>query len=69
MGLNKHEKVDSASSNVAVYQKSIFDFLNPFIYNTRFNLWDISRFIFTYLLPSASAEMSVDNKISPVGSI
>ena len=30
MGLNKYQKGDFTSSTVAFYQKSIFDFLNPF---------------------------------------
>ena len=41
MGLNKYQKCDCTSSNVTLYQKSIFDFLNP--------LWDIFRFIFRQL--------------------
>ena len=30
MGLNKYQEVACTSSTVALYQKSIFDLLNPF---------------------------------------
>ena len=50
MGLKKYQKSDCNSSNIASYQKSIFDFLNAFLYRyIRFNLWDIFRFIFRQL--------------------
>ena len=50
MGLNKYQKGDFNSSTVAFYQKSIFDFLNPFR-NTLgcLNLWNILRFDFRQL--------------------
>ena len=31
MGLNKYQKDSCTSLDVALYQKSIFDFLNPFM--------------------------------------
>ena len=50
MCLNKYPKVDFTSSTVAFYQKSIFDFLNPFSNISGYlNLWDIFRFIFKQL--------------------
>ena len=50
MGLNKYQTGDFNSSTVAFYQKSIFDFLNPFR-NTLgcLNLWNILRFDFRQL--------------------
>ena len=50
MGLNKHQKGDFNSSTVAFYQKSIFDFLNPFRNTLGYlNLWNILRFDFRQL--------------------
>ena len=50
MGLNKYQKGDFNSSTVALYQKSIFDFLNPFRNTLGYlNLWNILRFDFRQL--------------------
>ena len=50
MGLNKYQKGDFNSSTVAFYQKSIFDFLNPFRNTLGYlNLWNILRFDFRQL--------------------
>ena len=50
MGLNKYQNCDFTSTTVAFYQKSIFDFLNPFTDISGYlNLWDIFRFIFRQL--------------------
>ena len=50
MGLNKYQKGDFNSSTVAFYQKSIFDFLNPFTNTLGYlNLWNILRFDFRQL--------------------
>ena len=50
MSLNKYQKGDFNSSTVAFYQKSIFDFLNPFTNMSGYlNLWDIFRFIFRFI--------------------
>ena len=47
MGLNKYQKGGFTSSTVAFYQKSVFDFLNPFTnISGCLILWDIFRFIF-----------------------
>ena len=48
MGLNKYHEGDCTSSTVALYQKSVFDFLNSSTdigLSGYFNLWDIFRFI------------------------
>ena len=50
MGLNKYQMGDFTSSTVAFYQKSVFDFLNPFTKMSGYlNLWDVFRFIFRQL--------------------
>ena len=50
MDLNPYEKGDFTSSTVTFYQKSIFDFLNPFTDKSSYlGLWDIFRFIFRQL--------------------
>ena len=50
MGLNKYQKGDCTNSTVAFYQKSIYDFVNPFTdISGYFNLWDIFKFIFRQL--------------------
>ena len=50
MGLNEYQKGDFNSSTVAFYQKSIFDFLNPFRNTLGYlNLWNILRFDFRQL--------------------
>ena len=47
MGLNKYQKGDCTNSTVAFYQKSIYDFVNPFTdISGYFNLWDIFKLIF-----------------------
>ena len=47
-GLSKHQKDGFTSSTVTFYQKSMFNFLNPFT-DRYFHLWDIFRFIFRQL--------------------
>ena len=50
MGLNKYQKGDFTSLTMAIYQKSVFYFLNPFTNISGYlNLWDIFRFIFRQL--------------------
>ena len=50
MGLKYYQKCDFTSSTIAFYQKSIFEFLNPFTNISGYlNLWDIFRFIFRKL--------------------
>ena len=50
MRLNKHQKGYFTRSPVTIYQKSIFNCLNPFTnISGNLNLWDIFRFIFKQL--------------------
>ena len=50
MGLSKYQKHDFTNSTVAFYQKSIFDFLNPFRnIPDHLNLWNVFMFIFRQL--------------------
>ena len=63
--LNKYEKGDFTSSTVAFYQKSIFDFLNPFANISGYlNLWDIFRFIFRQLRMTFFHKIMVTEKNS-----
>ena len=50
MGLNNYQKADFTSSPVVISQKSIFNYLNPFINVSGYlNLWDTFRFSFRQL--------------------
>ena len=63
MGLNKYQKGNFTSSIVAFYQKSIFDFLNPFTnISCSLNLWDIFRFIFRQLRMAFFHKTMVEEK-------
>ena len=69
MGLSKYQKGDCTSSTVALYQKSVFHFLNPFTdmsgyINLWDNLWDIFRFIFRELKMTFFTKLWLQKKIS-----
>ena len=59
-GLNKYQKGDFTSSPIAVYRKSIFNYLNPFKNISGYlNLWRIFRFVFGQLRMSFCHKITV----------